>query len=217
MRSGTLIAIVSAAIVGAAVGVRLAGRGFDARDHWTMVAGAALFVVLSIYWAVAQKGNAPEQSSEAPLSRIIHQALVTAAFLLIVLPVPGLLARFLPPSNVVVAGGFVIDLFGLLLAIAARRELGRNWSAQVRIAEAHALVQTGPYRHVRHPIYSGALCMYAGLTLLSGTLHAGLGLIVVCLAYWRKITMEERLLQQHFGAGFDDYRRRSWAVVPRIF
>jgi protein-S-isoprenylcysteine O-methyltransferase Ste14 len=58
--------------------------------------------------------------------------------------------------------------------------------------------------------------MYAGLAVISGTLHAVLGLFLVCLAYWRKVGLEERLLQQHFGPDFENYRRHSWAVVPRI-
>ena len=86
----------------------------------------------------------------------------------------------------------------------------------MRIAEDHALVHAGPYKYVRHPIYTGALCMYAGLAMISGTLHAVLGLVVVCLAYLRKIGLEERILQHHFGTDFEDYRRRSWAVIPRI-
>jgi protein-S-isoprenylcysteine O-methyltransferase Ste14 len=218
MRWAKFIPVVIAGIAGGVIGVRIAQHGLnlDLTDSWSLVLGVALFVVLSIYWGIAARGEAPERGSEAPLSRIIHQVLVNASLLLIVLPVPGLLTRVLPHSNVIVACGFVIELCGLWIAIAARRELGRNWSAQVRIAEDHALVRTGPYRYLRHPIYTGALCMYAGLAMISGTLHAVLGLVLVCLAYWRKIGLEERILEQHFGPEFKDYRRHSWAVIPRV-
>ena len=216
LRPAKLVPVVIAAIAGAALGARMVQHRLDVSGGWVPLLGIAPFVVLTMYWSITAKDEAPERSPEPVWSRIAHQVFVTAALLLIVLPVPGLLARVLPQSNAIVACGLLIELFGLWFAIAARRELGRNWSAQVRIAEDHALVRSGPYRSVRHPIYTGALCMYAGLTLMSGTLHASIGLVVVCLAYWRKIGLEEQILHQHFGRDFEDYRRCSGALVPRI-
>jgi protein-S-isoprenylcysteine O-methyltransferase Ste14 len=58
--------------------------------------------------------------------------------------------------------------------------------------------------------------MYVGMVVSSGTAHAAIGLALVCLAYWRKIGLEERILQRAFGAAFDDYRRHSWALIPLI-
>lgn len=204
--------------VGAAFGAWAVRHGFnfDFRNRWPMLLGVAPFIVLSIVWSIAAKSRAPDQRSEAPMSAMLHQVLVGASLLLIVVPVTGLTARIFPNANAAVAGGLLLELCGLALAIAARRELGRNWSAQVRIAEGQALVHTGPYRYLRHPIYTGALCMYLGLTIVSGTLHAVLGLALVCLAYWRKTMLEERLLADQFGTGFEEYRRRSWAIIPLV-
>jgi len=146
----------------------------------------------------------------------LHKVLVGLSQALIVLPIPGLLGHVLPDSLALTAAGFGIEIAGLGIAISARRQLGRNWSAEVRIAHDHALVRDGVYAHLRHPIYTGALCMYAGFTLISGTVHALLGFVLVCLAYARKIQLEERILAQRFGAEFDQYRRESRAVIPLI-
>ena len=206
------------AAVGAAVGAWIARHGlhFDVRNQWPMLLGVAPFIVLSVVWAVAANNRAPDLRSEAPMSAMLHQVLVSASLFLIVFPIAGLTARMIPNIDAVIAIGLLLELCGLGLAIAARRELGRNWSAQVRIAEGHALIRTGPYRYLRHPIYTGALCMYAGLAIVSGTLHAVLGFTLVCLAYWRKTVLEEHLLADQFGARFDDYRRRSWAIIPLV-
>jgi protein-S-isoprenylcysteine O-methyltransferase Ste14 len=50
----------------------------------------------------------------------------------------------------------------------ARRHLGRNWSASVVVKEGHALVRTGPYQYVRHPIYSGILLAFLGIVVTIG-------------------------------------------------
>ena len=59
--------------------------------------------------------------------------------------------------------------------------------------------------------------MYFGTMLISGEIHAPLALLVITLAYWRKIRLEERALGETFGADFDAYRRDTWALVPMVF
>ncbi|HEX5434487.1 MAG TPA: methyltransferase, partial [Candidatus Angelobacter sp.] len=72
------------------------------------------------------------------------------------------------------------------------------------------------YRRLRHPIYTGILAMYAGVLLVTGERLALVGFVVVGLAYWRKIRLEEANLNVAFGAGYDAYRRESWALLPGI-
>ena len=59
--------------------------------------------------------------------------------------------------------------------------------------------------------------MYIGTALVSGELHALIALVIIVAAYWRKIRMEERHLVTLFGLEYDDYRRRSWALIPGLF
>jgi protein-S-isoprenylcysteine O-methyltransferase Ste14 len=59
--------------------------------------------------------------------------------------------------------------------------------------------------------------MYGGTALVSGQIHAPIALILVSLAYWRKIRLEEQALGETFGDEFDAYRRDTWALVPLLF
>jgi protein-S-isoprenylcysteine O-methyltransferase Ste14 len=116
-----------------------------------------------------------------------------------------------------VALGALVQSASLLLAVWARRHLGSNWSASVRIAEDHQLIRTGPYRVLRHPIYTAMLGMFLGTAIASSQYHALLGLALLVAAYLRKTRLEEQILRGTFGVEYDAYRRQTWALVPLLF
>jgi len=182
-----------------------------------IMASLLLWLVFSIYWSLAAKDSAPTKASESVWSRQLHLLLVNAGLLLLILPVHGLTRRFLPASQFFVVLGLLIQAAFVLLAIWGRRHLGNNWSGEVRIAVQHRLVRTGPYRLIRHPIYTAVLGMCCGTALVCGEIHALIALVAVTLAYWRKIRLEEQVLGKTFGAEFHAYRRDTWALVPLLY
>lgn len=181
-----------------------------------MYVSIAIWCLFSIYWSIAAKKSADSQSSESMGSRQFHVVMVNLCLLLLVVAVPGLTQRFMPAGRAISAAGLALQLAALGFAIWARKHLGRNWSGEVRIAAGHQLVRTGPYRLIRHPIYTALLGMYLGTMVVSGQVHALLAVVIVCLTYWRKIRMEEKVLAENFGEEFGEYRRRSWALVPYV-
>jgi protein-S-isoprenylcysteine O-methyltransferase Ste14 len=185
--------------------------------YWPLWVSGAVWVLFSVYWEIAAKNAAQEKSSESSTSRGLHVFMANVALLLLYVPVPGLTRRYLPTPQVFVAIGLTIQGCGLLLAIWARRHLGRNWSGRITIKVDHELVKSGPYRFVRHPIYTALLAMYAGTALVSGEWHALLGFALAAFAYWRKIRMEEANLAVAFGADWGDYRRSTWSLLPGLF
>jgi protein-S-isoprenylcysteine O-methyltransferase Ste14 len=178
---------------------------------------AGLWILFIGYWNAVAKNAAQEKRSESQESRCLHQNLMSVALLLLFIPVPGLRWRFLPASPFIVAAGLAIHVGSILLAVWARRHLGRNWSGAITVKVDHQLVRTGPYRLVRHPIYSAMLGMFAGTVIVSGTLHALLAMAIISLAYWRKIRLEEQSLGHVFGPAYDAYRRDTWALFPGLF
>jgi protein-S-isoprenylcysteine O-methyltransferase Ste14 len=177
---------------------------------------AALWIAFMIYWSVAAGQTVPTKSRESRESRRVHERLFKAALLLMFVPVPGLDRRVLPVGSWVVVTGVIVHVASFLLAISARRHLGRFWSGEITQKVGHQLVRTGPYRLVRHPIYTAILGMFVGMAIVSGDLHAFVAVAVITAAYLRKIRIEERNLSELFGATYDDYRRATRALVPWV-
>ena len=113
-----------------------------------------------------------------------------------------------------------LAVFGLGIALRwyAIIHLGRFFTVNVAIAEDHRLIDTGPYRWLRHPSYTGWLLAIAGLGLclanwlsLAILLIATLGLIL-----WR-IGLEEQALRGAFGEAYTAYASRTWRLFPYIY
>jgi protein-S-isoprenylcysteine O-methyltransferase Ste14 len=104
---------------------------------------------------------------------------------------------------------------GLGIAIWSRWTLAGNWSSDVRFKQGHELIQTGPYRFVRHPIYTGIILMCFGSAILFGQLHCWLGALVMGIGFWIKLKQEETIMLQHFP-GYAEYRKRVKALVPFV-
>jgi len=185
--------------------------------EWPLLASLAVWCLLSIYWKIAARGSSPAAVSEANPSRGLHVLLTSAAQILVLFPVPVLRQRFLPPSAFVLASGLAMEVLGLLLAVWARRLLGRNWSGRITLKVEHELIRSGPYRVVRHPIYTGLLTMYAGAAIVSGEMHALIGLALAVGAYLRKIRLEEANLLKGFGEDYRVYRGETWALFLGLF
>jgi protein-S-isoprenylcysteine O-methyltransferase Ste14 len=108
--------------------------------------------------------------------------------------------------------GGAIGLFA-----ASSRELGRNWSLVARMRSDHQLVRTGPYAHVRHPIYLGMLLFLLGLSVgLGHWLQLVAALPLFLIGTLIRTNAEDRLLREQFGAEFTDYARSTPAVFPRL-
>jgi protein-S-isoprenylcysteine O-methyltransferase Ste14 len=192
---------------------------FDYDVEWNRVLPAlVLWLIFSAYWSIAGFNAAPTATSESRASTVVHQVLLNGALILLIWEAPGLTGWFLPRRwHFLVAVGVIVQVGFMLLAVWARRHLGRNWSAEVRIAADHQLVRTGPYRLLRHPIYTAMLGMFLGTAIASSQYHALVGLAILALAYLRKTRLEEQILGRTFGAEYDAYRRDTWALVPMVF
>ncbi|HEV2273683.1 MAG TPA: isoprenylcysteine carboxylmethyltransferase family protein [Acidobacteriaceae bacterium] len=122
-----------------------------------------------------------------------------------------------PVTEGVALLGFAAVLCGITFSVWARVTIGRNWSGVVTLKEDHTLVQRGPYRIVRHPIYSGILLALMGTALMRGEVRALLGAMICGLGLWVKATMEERFMVQRFGEEYLLYRRQVKALAPFLF
>jgi protein-S-isoprenylcysteine O-methyltransferase Ste14 len=112
--------------------------------------------------------------------------------------------------------GLVCFTLGLGLAIWARVHIGRNWGPPMTQKDEPELVTSGPYRLVRHPIYSGILAAGLGTAVaLSWWWLIAVALAGVYILYSAKI--EERYLTDQFPDDYPDYKRSTKMLVPFIF
>jgi protein-S-isoprenylcysteine O-methyltransferase Ste14 len=110
--------------------------------------------------------------------------------------------------------GAFLCIGGLGLAIWARAILGRNWSGVVTLKEEHELIERGPYRIVRHPIYTGMLAMFAGTAIAIGYFGGFVGLLLVFISFWMKLKREEDLMLKEFPEKYSAYQRRVKRIIP---
>jgi len=97
----------------------------------------------------------------------------------------------------------------------ARIYLGSLWSGQVTKKADHRVVNTGPYRIVRHPIYTGILLAAFATAAAKGTVFGLAFAPIVTLGLWMKARLEERWLRQELDPGaYDSYRRRVPMLLP---
>jgi protein-S-isoprenylcysteine O-methyltransferase Ste14 len=116
-----------------------------------------------------------------------------------------------------IAGWAAVGLVAVGFAFTwwARVTLGDLWSSAVTRKEGHELVERGPYRLVRHPIYTG-LILAAFLTAAEiGTAASLAGAALMTFGFWLKARLEERFLGAELGeAAYADYRRRTPMLIP---
>jgi len=119
----------------------------------------------------------------------------------------------------------IVAMVALLIAVVsvalvnwAARCLGKQWSLGARLVEGHELIEDGPYRFVRNPIYTGMFGMLVATGLIAMRWERlAVAVIMFAAGTYVRIRMEEHLLRAAFGVRFEEYARRVWAVIPGIY
>jgi protein-S-isoprenylcysteine O-methyltransferase Ste14 len=112
--------------------------------------------------------------------------------------------------------GVALAVIGVAFAIWARVSLGSNWSGAVvvTVKKDHELVEHGPYAYVRHPIYSGFLMAGLGTALTLATPVAFAGVASMLVAFLIRPRREEQMMTAAFPAAYEQYKKRTKALVP---
>src|ERR1700761_2895436 len=120
-------------------------------------------------------------------------------------------------SDPALAGlGLALWAAGLGLAVWARLYIGRNWGMPMTKREKPDLVTTGPYRFIRHPIYSGIILAFIG-TALASTLAGLIAVAVLAGFFIFSASREEQFLAQEFPDTYPGYKARTKMLIPFIF
>jgi protein-S-isoprenylcysteine O-methyltransferase Ste14 len=117
-----------------------------------------------------------------------------------------------------IAISLLLFVVASVLSWTSTRALGRHWRLDAGLNTDHELVRSGPYRLVRHPIYTSMFCMLLGTGLLLATPLLLLlpSILLFAIGTEIRVRIEDRLLASRFGDQFLDYQRRVSAYIPFI-
>lgn len=183
------------------------------------VAFTVLWAAFAVSWILAARWSG-QAAVGAPLaSTLPYRALQIAGFGLLfganalpqrlALPLWSLDQPALWAMAALTAAGFGVCWW-------ARLHLGANWSSSVQRKTDHAVVDTGPYRLVRHPIYTGALLAAFATMVATGRLASLLGWLLIVAAFTLKARLEEQLLSAELGPRYATYAARTPMLIPRL-
>jgi protein-S-isoprenylcysteine O-methyltransferase Ste14 len=114
--------------------------------------------------------------------------------------------------------GIFLMIFGVFFRLLAIRTLGRHFNLAVEVDKEQTIVQTGPYKYIRHPSYTGAFFTLIGLGI---ALNSWVAILLLFLMFWimygYRIRIEEQALLEHFQTEYERYQKRTWRILPFIW
>lgn len=178
-----------------------------------------VWTAFAVVWLIGAL-RTKETQERAPLASRVAYGIPVAlgAYLMFSdnLPWAPLYTRVIPKSMVVDALGIFLTTAGIAFAIWARFYIGQNWSGTVTVKVGHALIQAGPYRWVRHPIYSGILLALFGTAVAHREVNGLVAVALFLLGFLIKSRLEEQMMRKTFGDEYVEYSRSTGALVPKL-
>ncbi len=179
---------------------------------------------VGVVWLVSALAVKKAARREAAGSRLLHIAMMAAAFVLLFpsllrryeLPLGPLARRFVPDTPAIAWAGMALTMAGCAFAIWARLLLGGNWSGSVTVKRDHQLIRRGPYTIVRHPIYSGFLLGMLGTAQAMGQWRGLAGLALAFIGWHMKSRKEEDFMVAQFGDAYTAYQHEVKALIPFV-
>lgn len=187
--------------------------------QWLLDIFYTCWILFGVYWILAATSGKPAERTQTVASYALMSLPMALGGILITgvlkIPFPG--TRILPFTLPLVGLADLLTLVGLGIAVWARLNIRGNWSGTITVKQGHELIRTGPYRYVRHPIYSALLLMLSGFAFINGTASALLGFSLICFGFLRQSRVEETILIQTFGESYIQYIRDVKSLIPGIF
>ena len=190
--------------------------------RWITLASILFWLV--VYWQGGKKVIVDiREAIRAKKSRLDMVLLIVMTLCSLVLIGTGFLASF-GQLQIVFLQGSTITLTGTVLSIGGiagmfycRHYLGKYWTAETNLARDHQIIDTGPYRFVRHPIYTFAILMYIGLGLVFLSRGNVLMVGVIVTAYILKTKDEDTFLEKNL-LGYREYKLRvRYCLIPHLW
>jgi protein-S-isoprenylcysteine O-methyltransferase len=178
---------------------------------------AAIYGLSELYLALTRRSRTQAISRDRRSLMLLWTIIIVSLWLGIqmVWLFPNATVRYLREFYL---AGFLLFLGGLILRWYSIGYLGRYFTVDVSISPEHKLIDSGPYRSIRHPTYTGALLAFLGLGFCFGNWLSILFLTVPIIAafLWR-IRIEEHALTDALGEEYRTYAQRTKRLIPFVY
>ena len=181
--------------------------------------------VLGLAYALSEVGLGFKKRARAQDSRGEDRGSLRLLWIVIVSSVALAFAApyVLPPTDMGAVPilrflGITVFVAGVAIRWYSIVHLGQFFTVNVAIAPNHRLIDTGPYRYVRHPSYTGALMAFLGLALcLANWTSLMVMMIPVLSVFLWRMHVEEAALLQAFGDRYREYMNRTKRLIPALY
>ena len=180
----------------------------------------ALWGILGFIWILFTFTNKRTVQKEGSRGRLAVLLVLIIGYVItfsqhIPLPIIGYAFIITPALGWV---GVFVTACGVVLAVWARFVIGRNWSGSgITLKENHELVQSGAYRIVRHPIYTGLLLAAIGVVIAEAAPFNFVGVLLIAVAFLIRIPKEERLMMKQFPTQYPVYANKVKKLIPFVW
>jgi protein-S-isoprenylcysteine O-methyltransferase Ste14 len=181
------------------------------------LAGGLLMLSFGVMELFLRQGATAKKIAPAPSDRGTSLLIVTA-FVLAVLATSTRLLPAIELNSAIAWVGVGVGVCGIALRAWSMRVLGQYYTRTLVTTANQTVVRQGPYRLVRHPGYLGSILIWSGAAVASGNLLSVAAVtVLLAIAYTHRIRTEERMLIETLGNSYEEYRQKSWRLLPFVF
>ena len=173
-----------------------------------------LWILFLVVWAISSLRVKRTKVRESRWMVLPRLAAVIVIFLCV--RRPELRMSPLPHNEITGAVAVAVCAAGIALAFAARYHLGANWSPIPAVKENHELVTSGPYRMIRHPIYSGMILAFVGTSFITAPAF-WLAFAILSVTFVARCRTEEKMMEAEFPETYEAYEKTTWALIPYVW
>ncbi|MBT4320341.1 isoprenylcysteine carboxylmethyltransferase family protein [Candidatus Bathyarchaeota archaeon] len=189
---------------------------FAHRDNMESWPWVATFIVIFVAVVLPYLKKMPDGSPRK--KDVVFQ--VSGLLLLIAILVASVEPLYTPGSlflSPMIVVGTTMFVIGLIITVRAQMTISTNYSWTLEIRDGHTLVESGLYKYVRHPIYTGTIIRLISIPVFTSSLPGFiLSLLSIPVLNYR-IGLEEGMLIEEFGEEYERYKERTWRLFPYIY
>jgi len=168
-------------------------------------------------WLIARERSDANAVSQDRGSRNLLIVSWVIGIVLGIFTVPYVLPQFTVHTKLV-SIGVAIVWAGILLRLWAIQTLGSFFNTRVVMHQEQRLITSGPYHYLRNPSYTGTLMTFLGFGIAIGNWISLITLLLFgVIPYIRRIVVEDQALTARFGHAYEEYRQRTWSLIPFIW